>query len=445
MKKPIVNLLALLVVLFPAALCAQTSSINAFSPYSMYGIGEINTQGSLPSRSMGGVGVGMRSVSGVNLLNPAAYSVTLRKSILFNFGLEGQNFYNSQRRADGSLAKTSYNTFNFHDIALQIPLAKGLGLGFSLSPYSSVGYRTSHLEEKDEIWGDIGRVKYAHTGEGDITEVKLGVGWEIFKNFSIGLAAQYYWGDIDRGFSTTIIPYVGDGKYTPIIGSSNYSVSRFKGQFGVQYNAISTSKRTLTLGATYTLGGNLNPRVTNTIYINDNFNTTAQGDTTHLAVVLPHQLAVGAFYETPRFSVGLDYLYQNWSGNSNQTEKAVGGFTVAYRNTHTLKFGVEWTPNRNDVRRFYKRWHYRAGVNYGNYYQTFGGQNVTQYAVTAGIGIPVKFAGFSAIDVGVEFGGRGRHTNIAERVGLIKQNYFKFSIGFAMFGEDYWFVRPKYE
>ena len=55
------------------------------------------------------------------------------KSVLFNFGLEGQNFYNSQRRPDGSMARTSYNTFNFHDIALQIPVA-GPRTGISLTP-----------------------------------------------------------------------------------------------------------------------------------------------------------------------------------------------------------------------------------------------------------------------------------------------------------------------
>lgn len=433
-------------VVFPAAVCAQTSSINAFSPYSMYGIGEVNTPGSLPSRSMGGMGVAMRSPASVNLLNPAAYSVTLRKSVLFNFGLEGQNFYNSQRKADGSLAKTSYNTFNFHDIALQIPLTKGLGLGFSLTPYSSVGYRVSRIEQNDQVWGDVGRVKYAHAGDGDITEVKVGLGWEIFKDFSVGVAAQYYWGDIDRSFSTTVVPYVGEGTYTAAMGTTNYSVSRIKGQIGMQYNVINTFKRTLTLGATFDIGGDLQPRITDRIYLNDLFETTVKDTDTHEKIVLPRQLVAGLFYETPRFAVGADYVYQNW-GSSNPGVETIttGGFDVAYRNTHTVKFGVEWTPNRNDVRRFYKRWHYRAGFNYGGYNQTFGGMKVNQYAVTAGIGIPVRFGGFSSIDLGVEFGSRGSHANIADRVGLVKQNYFKFAIAFAMFGDDYWFVRPKYD
>lgn len=428
-------------VLSPGALRAQEGSINVFSPYSMYGIGEINAPGSLSVRSMGGAGVAQRSLSSVNLLNPAAYSVTLSKSVLFNFGLEGQSYYNSQRQSDGSTAKSSYNTFNFHDIALQIPIAKRLGLGFSLTPYSSVGYRFYDRE----ILGDVGLAEYDYTGEGDLTEVKIGMGWEIFKNFSIGAAAQYFWGDIDRNFTTTIIPYTGTGSIPAVVGTSNYSISRIKGQVGMQYTPIMNRKRMLTFGATYDIGGDLEPRVTEKIVTNSNFESVAKESETHLAIVLPHQLAAGVFYETNKMAIALDYVYQNWGARNRDSELTAGGFEVAYCNTNTVKFGVEWTPNRNDVRNMLRRWHYRVGFNYGDYHQTFDGKRLSQYAVTLGFGIPIKFGGFSAIDVGFEYGRRGTDDIIRNNVGMIRQNYFKFAIGFALFGEDYWFVRPKYD
>ena len=108
---------ALLVVSVSAT--AQTSSINAFSPYSMYGIGELQTPGVTAMRSMGGVGLGMRSTLMVNPLNPAAYSMTPQQGFLFDFGIEGANFYNSQHKygtAGQTTARTSYNTFNFHNL-----------------------------------------------------------------------------------------------------------------------------------------------------------------------------------------------------------------------------------------------------------------------------------------------------------------------------------------
>ena len=66
---------------------------------------------------------------------------------------------------------------------------------------------------------------------------------------------------------------------------------------------------------------------------------------------------------------------------------------MAYRNTNTVKLGVEYTPNKADVRSALKRWSYRAGVRYGTYNQTFGGVDVNEYAVTLGVGIPLTVLG----------------------------------------------------
>ena len=40
-------------------------------------------------------------------------------------------------------------------------------------------------------------------------------------------------------------------------------------------------------------------------------------------------------------------------------------YKVEYTNTSTFKVGVEYTPNRYDIRHFLKRWSYRAGFRYG--------------------------------------------------------------------------------
>ena len=445
---------AVSLLLLPAGLAAQTSSINAFSPYTMYGIGEINTPGTLPMRSMGGAGVAMRNPGMMNVLNPAAYSAVPQKSFLLSFGLEGQNYYNSQS-VDGAKKKSAYNTFNFHDIAVLLPLTRHLGLGVSLMPYSSVGYRTEFFREfdsADPVWGNVGPVQYTYQGEGDVTEVKLGMGWEVAKHFSIGLAAQYYWGKIDRTYVAAFSSITGSGSYNSIVGQSAYTVSRFKGQVGLQWDAIMNARRVLSFGATFDIGGDLRPKRTERVYTTDPDNTAAVDLHDDLELVLPRQLVAGFYYQTPKWTVGADYVYQNWAGSNSSSLSsgiAAGGgrFDVAYADTHTVKAGVEFIPNRYDVRRFLRRCAYRAGVRYGDYYQTFGGQRLQQYAVTLGVGIPVRFLGSSSIDVGLEYGDRG--FNVAERIGLVRQRYFKIAVGFALFAGsengEYWFVRPKYD
>ena len=449
-KKVISLLFAAFAACLPVMVSAQTSSINAFSPYSMYGIGEINTQGTLQMRAMGGAGVAQRLPSSVNTLNPASYSSTMQRSFLFNFGVDGAIYKNQQTVYSGGTsrdAKTGYGTFNFHEIAIQFPLTRGLGLGLSLNPYSSVGYRMQGYEQDDDVLGDVGRVRYYYEGEGDITEVKIGLGWEVFKRFSIGVAMQYYWGDIDRNYSTSVMNNYGDGTFSSSVGVENYSISNIKAQVGLQWGLYYTNRHVLTFGATYDIGGDLAPDVTNQLYINNVFQSTVVNDAKRLQLRLPSQLTTGFYYQNPKMSAAVDYTYQNWGARNSQKEYVADGFEVSYADTHTCKFGFEYTPNIYDVRSYMRRVHYRVGFRFGDYYQAFQGRKVKQYAVTAGFGFPIRFMGMSSIDVGFEYGIRGDRSMLTlgnKQLGLVQQNYFKFSLGISMFGDDYWFVKHKY-
>ena len=451
-----VVLAAVALLVGSAAAMAQGSSVNAYSPYTMFGIGELNTIGAAPMRSLGGVGVAWRSGQMVNMLNPAGYSATMRKSFIFDFGAEANFLTNTQSKYDvegnySHTAKNAKNIINFHEIAVQMPLAKGLGLGLSLMPYSSVGYDMTGIEQSDQIVGNIGTATYRYTGDGDVTEVKLGVGWEFVKNLSIGVAAKYYWGHILHNYSSTVTgDYVGPGNYNAVIGKDDYSISSFKFQVGAQWSVLNSSKRVLTLGATYDYGGPLSPKVSKSRYINNSYSTSVSKEDYRSQMRLPHKVAVGVMYQDPKFTTGVDYEYAAWGGNDGHFEEAVyGDMKVRYVDTHTAKLGIEFTPNRFDVRNYLRRIAYRLGFRYSNYYQTFGGHTIPQVAVTGGFGFPLKFMGATSIDVSLEYGFRGTGasmtTSAGQRVGLIKQNYFKLGLGFSLFGEDYWFVRPKYD
>ena len=195
------------------------------------------------------------------------------------------------------------------------------------------------------------------------------------------------------------------------------------------------------------MGGNLRPSVNQTVVNGDIYGTVVRGDTTRMALKLPVQLGVGLYYQNAKIAAGVDYIYQNWE--NNESPKSVpGAVNVAYKNTNTVKLGFEYTPNRMDIRNYLKRWSYRVGFRYGTYYQTFEGKTLSQYAVTAGFGMPVRFLGRSSIDFGVEFGQRGNDSPLRidnRQIGLVRQRYVKFSLGLTLFGEDSWFVRYKYD
>ena len=179
---------------------AQENNLNAFSPYTFYGIGDFSTQGPTFLRSMGGIGVAYSNLRRANYVNPASFATINPKSALFNVGIEGGGVY-----AKTASAKSSYNSFSFRDIALQLPLwGQKIGMGISVTPFSSVGYRVKMYESDPEVLANMGSVRYDYLGDGNITQFKLGVGALLFKNFTIGADLIYYHGKIERQFNTEI-------------------------------------------------------------------------------------------------------------------------------------------------------------------------------------------------------------------------------------------------
>ena len=429
------------------------AAVTAYSPYTMFGIGELQTIGTAQSRAMGGVGVAWRSTQMPSIANPAGYSATLQKSFLFSAGMEGNFLQNTQRQYTGdsyTTAKNGKNSVNIHEIAVQFPLAKRLGMGLSLMPYSSVGYKMSFLDQSPEVAGNVGAASYTYSGEGDVTEVKLGVGWEPFKKFSIGIAAKYYWGKITHNYLSTVENnIVGSGSYLSVIGEDEYAISNFKFQVGLQWDAIYRDKHVLTFGATYDYGGGLRPKVTKSLALNNTYETEVFYENSVSQMQLPHSVKAGVMYQSPKYMAAVEYEFQAWgSGNNGRfAESMNNGMAVKYVDTHTAKVGFAYTPNRFDVRNYLKRISYRVGFRYSNYYQEYNGCAIPQYAVTAGFGFPLKFMGTSSIDVSLEYGLRGSHAlmNDSPKIGMIRQDYFKVGVGFSLFGEDYWFVRPKYD
>ena len=447
----------------PFMASAQTSSINAYSPYSMYGVGELLTPGSAQMRSMGGVGIAVRNYGEINVLNPAAASIAPQKSFLFDVSFDGTHFRNSQPKFDANGIETSkamaiYNTANIHSVALTFPLAQRVGLSFSIAPYSSVGYKVKTTDENEDTWADIGRVRYGHDGEGDISEVKLSLGWAPWQKFSVGVAAKYYWGSLMRSYQTSATNVVtGSGVYASTEGVDTYNVSNIKFQLGLQWSPIQAETKSFTLGATYDFGGKLNPKKESYVETNNVINSINKNpireEIDALELRVPHQLGVGMFFRNRKMAVGADYVYASWGGNNsgyaeNTTPSTVD---VRYVDTHTVKLGFEFTPRANDVRSYLNRIAYRAGVRAGNYYQSFGGEKINTFAVSVGLGMPLKIWGISTMNIGFEYGCMSSKNHMmldAKKVGLVKQESFKITLGFSLFSADtadYWFVQQKYD
>ncbi len=444
MRSKLATILALLAMVVPSLAVAQNNMTNMFSPYSMYGLGILETQGTLATRSMGGAGLATRSRTSINLLNPASYSTALRKGVLIDFGGEG-GLYTSSQMVDGDELNNRFGSATMQDVAIQIPLAKGLGMGLSVAPYSGAGYKigSTFVDSNNDL------VNYVYEGAGTISLVKLGVGWQIAESLSIGVAALYYWGDMSRTHAAYITNIITPGTAISPVATDNLSVSKIKGQLGIQYAPYIDVKRnrSLTLGATFDVGGELSPQFSRMVIGSGIYDEIyAQSDTTTISVVLPRQLSVGATYNDDKLTLSVDYTYQNWVNNNNGVEYTYSDVDIVYNNVNQVRLGVAYVPNRMDIRKYMNRVNYRAGMRFGGYQYTFGGVEIGQLAVTAGMGFPINRVGVSNLDLGIEWSSMGTNQNInvnGSSVGLVKQNIFKIALGATLFGDDYWFQRPQ--
>lgn len=411
---------------------AQSSSLNAFSPYTFYGIGDIHEQGSAITRAMGGTSIGFRNPIYINANNPASFSVMRNNSFLSNFDMEGQNVY-----AKTSNAKTSNNSFNVRNIAMAFPLGKGIGAGVSVSPYSSVGYRVQYYDQNPDVLANIGQMLYAYAGAGDVTQFKGSVGWEIFSGLSVGAELVYYHGNIERVYNAVPTVITGAGTFHSVVGSIDERIHSFTGGLGLQWSPISNSHNVLTVGATYRMGGRLQGDFEEVVPVNSTLapGINAVEHTGDLTYSMPNAYGVGFYYHRDKWSVGADWSFADW-GTRNQADVKDG---LAFRNTNKVSIGGQYTPNPGDVRNIFKRWTYRAGLRWAQNYVVLNDTPISDVALTMGVGIPLRMTGLSNVHLGMEVGQRGT-TN----AGLIKENYLKFTIGFSFFGEDYWFMKVKY-
>jgi hypothetical protein len=135
-----------------------------------------------------------------------------------------------------------------------------------------------------------------------------------------------------------------------------------------------------------------------------------------------------------------NYLFSDWSGTGMDKVtgfRNIGQSVFSVTSSQSFRFGMEYVPNRSDIRYYYKRCSYRAGAYYNKEYYKLNGHQINSYGLTFGMTLPV-FRWYNGLTLGVDIGQRGRNYD-----NLVRERYVNFSVGFNIF--DIWFQKPKYE
>lgn len=429
-------------VFFVMSVCvfAQSGTYGAYSPYSIYGIGEISKQGTAYNRSMGGVGIAARNNRFINITNPAAVTARDTLSFMADFGLTQKNTLFSQGNV-----RSAKNTFNIYDFAMSFPIWKSSAFMVGITPFSDVGYDFSHIEKDPEIIGNTGNITYDSYGIGSVYQLFFSAGATLWKKFSVGAELIYYFGNIDK---VTNMDY-SDASYRSINSGSDLALRGVTGKFGLQYEQKLGGDVSMVIGATYRLGTNVRGYATNYQYANqssvsDTLNFKV--DTLkHTGLRLGDELGVGiAIKGGDKWSAEFNYTRSDWRNTGMDTAPGFavkGNMNFAAAVSQSFRAGFEIVPNRNDIRYYMRRCAYRAGAYFDQEYYKVNGNNVYTYGITLGLTLPV-FRWYNGISVGVDFGQRACNPKHQNSQNIIREQYVAFNLGFNI--HDIWFQKPRY-
>ncbi|MDC8003016.1 hypothetical protein POV27_03080 [Aureisphaera galaxeae] len=389
------------------------------SPYSFFGVGSLKFKGTVENRAMGGLSVFTDSIH-LNLQNPASVSGLRR----VNYSIAGSHQYNRLATEQDSQNATT-TTLDY--LAIGIPMGK-FGANFGLVPLTSTGYKL-----QNEVGGSLTQFE----GSGGLNKAFLAIGYQITSDLSIGIDANYNFGNIENIATNT--------QEGIEFGSQEINRSTLLGfnfNFGAMYKTMVTEDLQMMASVTYTPETDLsseNERVVASIQELPN-GAIRPLDIREIAVddsdlTFPSQFSVGSGIGKPKkWFVGAEYTSQK---TSNFTNRSFDLPNVAFEDASQFSVGGFYIPNYNAFGNYFKRVVYRAGVRFDGTGINVNNESINEFGISFGMGLPIG-GRFSNLNLGFEFGQRG-----TKSAGLVQETFFTTFISLSL--NDKWFEKRYYD
>ncbi len=398
------------------------------SPYSRFGLGDINNGYNAYQSSMGGTGYGVIDPLRISTLNPASYAFIDSSSFVFNAAFDGMGLRTYTQTQSGS---SSY--FNLNYLKMATPITRWWKLSFGFMPFSTMGYNVNTYNTLDSI----GKVRYGYLGDGGITRIYLGNAFKINKHLSVGINTSYLFGNLNLRRETEMQDIITAFKYRL---TNTVTVKALYLDYGIQYqNKFKIEKLNQEfvygLGLTYANGQNLNGSYnafgfTYTTgnegyeYIKD---TIVNEEKSSGKISIPQKIGGGfSIGQAQKWMVAADFTFDEWS------KFTAFGQSDSLQNSTHFNLGGQYQI---------KNWKINVGYRFNNSYLYLNNTQIKEYGISFGVSIPITQKvdppTSSFIDLGFEYGRRGTTEN-----NLIMQEFYKVKIGINI--KNTWFQRTKY-
>lgn len=389
------------------------------SPYSFFGIGNLNFRGTVENRLMGGVSTYSDSIH-VNLQNPAGL-VQLK---LVNYSIAGSHKFNTLSTASDSERAT---TTALDYMALAFPMGK-FGGAFGLLPLTSSGYKLENID---------GQNTTQYTGSGGMNKVFFGLGYAVTSDLNVGVEGNYNFGKISNNavtFQEEIQLGTEENNQSDLLGLSM--------NLGIQYKKTLKGKLQGLASMSYTPETKFtseNARQIATVLLLPNGNTSPIDrrdiELANTDFVFPSQLTLGlGLVQERKWSLSAEVSTQKTSNLSSST---VSLDNVTYQDAMKFRMGGFYIPDYNSFSSFFKRIVYRGGFRFEETGINVNGNAINEFGMSFGLGLNLGRT-FSNVNIGLEYGGRGTKNN-----GLVEESFVNIFVGLSL--NDKWFEKRLYD
>lgn len=418
----------LALIMFPTLLFAQFNN-NTSSPYSRFGMGELSPNSFGRSTAMGGASLASRYNLQINASNPASYTAIDSLSFLFEFGIDSRfsNFQND-------LGSTKTNNANFQYFAMSFQINNKIATSVGLVPFSDVGYSVDVFEHiDDEYVGDILKKYY---GVGTVSNAYIGLAVEPFKNVSIGANLNYLFGKLNRNAE---VYFLNSADFYGVQQYADFRLRDFGLDFGVQWTVPIKKDQHLVFAAVLenkpeytTVFSDITKKNLTVGNVGDQ-DTLFSAENDKGSIKLPLTIGGGISYvKDNSLEINVDYFHQSWSDAKFNDSKS--SFLT---DLNKFAVGAEWIPNKFSIRSYLSRIAYRAGMRYEESYLLLNDQQINDFGISFGVGLPV-YRSRTTINVAAEIGRKGTKNN-----GLVLENYAKLNLSLSL--HDVWFIKRRFD
>lgn len=410
-------------------ICNDAFSQSSSSTYSSLGLGDFNNSGLTHNQAMGGLGISYGNGFNVNLVNPAL-SV---KNSAFNFQA-AFNYSRITAVSENQTEKLDGGGLNY--VTMSLPVSPGKWtVGLGLNQISSVNY---NLTASSEVQNSDLMALNSIQGDGGITEAYVQTGFELFRNLKLGVHGSYVFGSTIR---TNQVVLSDEDQGTVGVSTEYYerlSLSDLALKGGLHYLVKIGDQKNLNFGAIYHIFGDTKGvEYAKVADLGQASNPDAPGDilsdNKKGSIFLPNKLGYGLSYEKiNKFVVGLEAQHQQFS-----TYRAFNGSVGDLRDYFKAGLGVQFVPDIYSMDNLLDRITYRAGIEYEKTPYIIDGTGIDDIGINIGGSVPMT--SLSLLNFAAKFGTRGGTGN-----GLIRENYFKISLGISI-NDNTWFYKRVFE